>query len=79
MTKRVYSEKVFREYLDSVLPRGITIGKSFYRNAKEYEQKDNAFFRYDYNCWLDGLEKDGIETGIYSKTQYKTMRGGKKN
>jgi len=67
LTKRAYSEKAFRDYLDNLYPRGITIGESFYRSAKEYEQKDNPSFRQDYNFWLDGLEKDGIDTGVYLK------------
>ena len=74
MTKRTYSEKAFREYLDNIYPRGIEIHESFYRSAKELQTKSNATFRTMYNDWLDYLEKDGIETGIYPESYYKERR-----
>lgn len=68
MTKRAYSEKAFREHLDSIYPRGIELDNGdFYRSALEFQKKSNTTFRTWYNDWLDKLEKEGIETGVYLK------------
>lgn len=68
MTKHAYSEKAYRDWLDTTYPRGITLDNGdFFRSAKEFQTKSNTTFRAFYNDWLDGLEKDGIETGVYLK------------
>ena len=68
MTKRAYSEKAYRDWLDTAYPRGITLDNGdFYRSALEFQKKSNTTFRTWYNDWLDMLEKDGIETGSYLK------------
>lgn len=66
MVKRQYSEKAFRDYLDTIFSKGITLDNGdWFKDAKTYQKKSNTTFRTDYNFWLDSLEKDGIKTGIY--------------
>ena len=67
MTKRQYSEKSFRDFLDLEYPYGIHDDDHFYRSAKDLEKQDYSKFRLWYNSWLDDFERAGIDTGIYLK------------
>ena len=53
--KSGYTEEDYGEYLESM---GMTEWKNLQHN-------DNDAFREGYNNWLDGLEKDGVNTGSY--------------
>lgn len=72
--KREFSQKAFREYLDGLHPKGILLENGdWFKDAKEYQKKSNTTFRTEYNDWLDFYEKEGYETGGYTKEQYRRM------
>ena len=60
-----YSEDGYKQFLDSMLDdRGqLEVYGSYYNGADDLEQRDNVAFRTGYNDWIDGLQKDGIDTG----------------
>ena len=83
MTKEEYSEYAYKQMIDETWldENGefevVGVGGLFghhYRGADDWEQSDNSAFREGYNAWLDGLEKDGVDTGAYeSKAKLDTV------
>jgi len=65
--KREFSEKAFREYLDSDNPRGIERGENWYKDAKDYQKKHYTDFHMEYNDWIEMHER---ENGINSTRCY---------
>ena len=64
--KSGYTEEDYGEYLESVYEGGIIMSYGIpFRGWRDLEENDNPAFREGYNNWLDGLEKDGVNTGVY--------------
>ena len=76
MTKEEYSEYAYKQMIDETWLDENGEFEAYghhYRGADDWEQSDNPAFREGYNAWLDGLEKDGIDTGVnesYSSESY---------
>ena len=65
--KRGFTEKAYRAYLDQENPKGIQFTYDWYKDAWDFQKKSYTTFRTMYNEWLDMNEKDGFDTGSYSK------------
>ena len=65
--KRGFTEKAYRAYLDQENPKGIQFTYDWYKDAWDFQKKSYTTFRTMYNDWLDMNEKDGFDTGSYSK------------
>lgn len=66
--KRQFSEKAFRDYLDSDNPKGIQRSSKWFKDAKEYQKKDYTNFHMEYNDWIEMHERENgyNSTGCYS-------------
>ena len=61
--KEEFSENAYLQLINETMEIPLEVHGRFYNSAEEWKEHDPIAFREDYMVWIDGNEKDGVDTG----------------
>jgi len=61
--KEEFSENAYLQLINETTPVPMEFHGRYYNSAEEWKEHDPIAFRESYMAWIDGNEKDGVDTG----------------
>lgn len=61
--KEEFSENAYLQLINETNPVPMEFHGRYYNSAEEWKEHDPVAFRESYMAWIDGNEKDGVDTG----------------